>query len=140
MDGKPSGIIWKNAKVIETNDDGTILITYTDYGNSYNVEAEDIVTEESDIPIIIDDNIDDIIYSTEDDNDILSLETDNSTTEISPDPEERHLTPKCIPKVENTMEISTGPPIAILAPSECILPHVTECDDPALIPERSGSL
>ena len=35
------------------------------------------------------------------------------------------------------MEISTGPTLADIAPKECILPHVTECDDPALITERS---
>ena len=83
MDGKPRGIIWKNATVMETNDDGTVLIAYTDYGNLYNVKTEDIVTEESDIPIIEGENIDDIIYSTDDDNTTLLLETDITTMEIS---------------------------------------------------------
>merc|ERR1712016_523180 len=29
MEGKPRGIIWKNTTVMETNDDGTVLITYS---------------------------------------------------------------------------------------------------------------
>ena len=63
--GKTDGVAWKNARVIETNEDGTVLIIYTDYGNMYNVDIEDIVTEESDIPVIEGEVIDDIIYSTD---------------------------------------------------------------------------
>ena len=61
----------ENAKVMETNDDGTVLITYTDYNTMYNVEREDIVTEEADIPILENENIDKFIYSVKDDNEIL---------------------------------------------------------------------
>ena len=95
--GKTDGVAWKNARVVETNEDGTVLIIYTDYGNMYNVDIEDIVTEESDIPVIEGEVIDDIIYST----DII----DNSKNEKITGGDETTLFFANI-TVENNMEFS----------------------------------
>ena len=67
MHGEPNGIVWKNAKVLEANDDGTYLIKYINYNTIYNVLREDIAMKESEIPILKNEHIDELIYAMNND-------------------------------------------------------------------------
>ena len=137
--------------MIETNEDGTVLIIYTDYGNMYNVDIEDIVTEESDIPVIEGEVIDDIIYSTDiidtgkndkiADGDETTLFFTNITvennTEFSQDSMNDHIPPEHSNEAINITEISTESQKAVVPPQvEYNLTDKPKCEYPALTPDR----